>query len=141
MPQATPYIHTIDIRFADTDTEGHVYSGSYFVYCDEALMGLLAAAGYSWKQLASQGLAVYYVEARCQFKHPARFGDRLLVQTTINKLGDTSFHSKMRIVAEDGGQLIANGYIAAVMVDKAAEKPVSIPENIKQAVRQFQSTD
>lgn len=141
MSKDSPYIHAVSVRFADTDTEGHVYSGSYFVYCDEALMGLLATAGYSWKKLASQGLAVYYAEATCQFKNPARFGDRLLVHTMIDRVGDTSFQSKMRIVAQDTGELIANGYIAAVMVDKAAEKPISIPDNIKQAVRKFQLTD
>lgn len=104
-------------------------------------MGLLAAAGYSWQTLANHGLAVYYAEATCQYKHPARFGDRLLVQTVIEKVGDTSVRSRMRIVAKDTDVLISNGYIAAVMVDKATELPVSIPDNIKQAVRKFQLTD
>ena len=103
-------------------------------------MGLLAKAGYSWKQLAGHGMAVYYAEATCQFNSPARFGDRLLVHTVIDRVGDTSFQSKMRIVAEHTDKLIANGYIAAVMMDKAAETPISIPDDVKQALRQFQLT-
>ncbi len=139
MSEDSPYIHAITVRFADTDAEGHVYSGSHFVYCDEALMGLLAAAGYSWKQLADRGMAVYYAEVTCQYKQSARFGDRLLVHTMVDKVGNTSFHSRMRIIAEDTGALIANGFIAAVLVDKAADKPISIPDNVKQALRKFQS--
>jgi len=101
-------------------------------------MALLAVSGYPWKDLASRGLAVYYAEATCQFKSPARFGDRLLVHTMIEKLGESSFRSRMRIVADDGDTLIANGYIVAVMVDKALDRPVPIPDDIKQALGQFQ---
>jgi acyl-CoA thioesterase FadM len=40
----------------------------------------------------------------------------------------------MRIVARDTDALIAAGYIASVMVSKALEKPVVIPDHIKQAL-------
>ncbi len=141
MAMHTPYVHPVTVRFADTDAEGHVYSGSYFVYCDEALMGLLDAAGWSWEHLADRGVAVYYVEANCQFKHPARFGDQLLVYTTIENIGRTSFRSRMRIVAEDKDALIATGYIASVMVEKAVDKPIAIPDDIKQALARFRCSD
>ena len=65
MNKGHPYSHRVDARFADTDAEGHVYSGSYFVYCDEALMGLIAAAGYGWDVLALESRAFYYVESGC----------------------------------------------------------------------------
>ena len=139
MPRDYPYVHPIAVRFSDTDTEGHVYSGSYFVYCDEALMGLLEDAGYSWQSLADREQAIYYVESCCSYLSPTRYGDRLRVGTELTKIGNSSLRAEMTIEREQGGEAVATGALVAVMVSKTKDSSTPIPDEMRAALQAYVS--
>jgi len=47
----SPFVYTMRVRFRDTDMQGHVYFGNYFVFCDEALGAYMRAIGVPWQDM------------------------------------------------------------------------------------------
>ena len=128
----------IQVRFADTDAQGHAFFGSYFTYMDEAFMAYIAELGYPWSTLVEKGLALFYVDSGCQFKGPSFFGDRLKVRTRIAELGNSSMTVEMTIVRDADREIVAAGYIKAVLVDAHEEKSTPIPGDFRTAVKRYQ---
>ena len=131
--------HTLRVRFADVDMQGHVFFGNYFTYMDETFMAYIDALGFAWQTLGASGLAIYYVDSGCRFRRPCLFGDRLNVHAAITELGHSSLTAEMTIVRDRNGKVVAAGYIKGVMVDTRTEKSTPIPDALRAAVAEYQA--
>ena len=129
----------VQVRFAETDAQGHVFFGQYFTYYDVALTEYLKAIGYSYQAMLADGVDFYYVEAICQYKDRAFFDEVLHVHARIGKIGNTSFHFEFSVVEENSGRLIATGRIVAVAVDHNSRKPIAVPQKLREAVEAFET--
>ncbi|HEY5720410.1 MAG TPA: thioesterase family protein [Gammaproteobacteria bacterium] len=128
----------LQVRFADTDCQGHVYFSNYLVFCDEAMSAYLHAIGYPWARLAGDGIEFFFVDTGYQFKGSARFEERLEVHCRIARLGNTSFTGEMVVCRADGGEQIGSGHITSVMVDPQTRRPVPIPAAFRAAVAAYE---
>ncbi|ACN15692.1 putative thiosesterase family protein [Desulforapulum autotrophicum HRM2] len=131
----TPFTQSIDIRFADTDANGHVFFANYLTYFDTAFLKYLDHISCSFDWFIQNNMNFYYVEACSQYKSALTYGDEILVSVTISKFGRTSFTIAFEGKHATSGRLAATGHIVAVVVDKATEAPVEIPEAFKIATR------
>ncbi len=129
----------IQVRFADTDAQGHTFFGSYFTFMDEAFMAYLTELGFPWSALVAQGLGVFYVDSGCQFKGPSFFGDQLHVHTQIAHLGNSSLTAEMTMVRDADRTIVAAGCIKAVLVDARTEKSTPLPDALRTAVAGYQN--
>jgi len=134
-----PFTTTIDIRFADTDANGHVFFANYQIFFDTAFLKYLDHIGYSFKWFIDNNMNFYYVEATSQFKSALTYGDQIAVSVTISKFGRTSFTIAFEGRDANSGRLAATGHIVAVMVNNTTETPVEIPEAFKTAVGPVQA--
>ena len=133
------FSYPLQVRFADTDCQGHVYFSNYLVYCDEALSAYLHAIGYPWDRLVAQGVELFFVDTGYSFAGSARFEERLDVHARIARLGNTSLTAEMTVCRADGGEVIGHGHITAVMVDPVTRKPAPIPQAFRDAVDAFEA--
>jgi acyl-CoA thioester hydrolase len=133
------FYHPLKVRYVETDAQGHVFFGHYFTYFDVALTEYMGNLGFTYADMLAQGVDMYYVDARCQYKGRAFFEDFLHVHARIARFGDTSFSFEFAIVR--AGELIANGEITAVTVDTQTWKPIRVPEALRRAVREFEGDD
>ncbi len=117
----------VDIRFSDTDANGHVFFGNYFTLFDTAFLKYLKIIGYSFNRFLQNNLNFYYVEAKSQYKSSVKFDDELYIKVHVNHLGKTSFTIKFEAINKTSGSLAALGHIVAVVVDQKTEKPSAIP--------------
>ena len=124
----------VDIRFSDTDANGHVFFGNYFTLFDTAFLKYLKIIGYSFDIFLQNNLNFYYVEANSQFKAPVKFGDELYIKVHVDHLGKTSFTIKFEAVNKTSGSLAALGHIVAVVVDLKTEKPSPVPDELIKAL-------
>ncbi len=134
-----PFTMTIDIRFADTDANGHVFFANYQTFFDTAFLKYLDHIGCSFKWFIDNHMNFYYVEATSQFKSALTYGDEIAVSVNISKFGRTSFTISFEGRDSASGRLVATGHIVAVVVDKTTETPVEIPEAFKTAVGTVQT--
>ena len=139
MKQRPKFWATIPVRFADTDANGHVFFANYLTYFDTALLEYFKAIDYGFKRFLAQGLNMYYVEALTRFKSASSYEDTLDVHVEIAKFGNTSFTPEFYIYEQGTARLINSGHIVAVLVDLKTEKPSTIPEDFKEAVRAFEN--
>jgi acyl-CoA thioester hydrolase len=91
-----PSTHRTDVqmRFGDTDALGHVNNASYATYAELARLDFLQVFGTSVRSLI---LASLYVD----FRRQVNLGDRVHVESSVKKLGNSSVTLKQTIYAND----------------------------------------
>ena len=57
----THFTTPVDVRFADTDANGHVFFANYFTYFEIAFYQYLEAIGCSFEWFIKNGMNLYYV--------------------------------------------------------------------------------
>ena len=130
----------VQVRYAETDMQGHVFFGHYFAYFDIGLIEYLRAVGYNYNDFLSEGLDFFYVQADCQYKGRAFFDETLHVHVRVSNMGNTSFTFEFSIFEETAGRPIAAGHIVAVAINKDTRDPVRVPERFRKAIAQYEDS-
>lgn len=94
---------TIHIEWGDCDPAGIVYYPRYFAYFDNCTAALFEAAGLPKHQmLKTYGIVgIPMVDTRAQFVTPSRFGDDVVVESSIVKWNRSSFEVQHRLFRGD----------------------------------------
>lgn len=94
---------TIRIEWGDCDPGGIVYFPRYFEYFDACTRALFESAGLSKKDMmksyAMDGIPL--VDMKARFLVPSRFGDDVVVESSVAKWGSTSFVVQHRLMKGD----------------------------------------
>ena len=92
--------HTIRVEWGDCDPAGIVYFPRYFEYFDACTRALFERAGLPkramMKSYAMDGIPL--VEMKVQFLIPSRFGDNVVVESSVTKWGHSSFVVQHRLM-------------------------------------------
>ena len=79
---------SVPVEFGHCDPSGIVYNPNYFIWFDFSVHALLARGGLSLKAMIAEfgidGIPV--VEYRSKFLAPVRWGDELLIETSVVNL-------------------------------------------------------
>ncbi len=85
--------HEVTVEWGDCDPAGIVYYPSYFRWCDQATYRLFLAAGVKRDDVSSgqwkEGTPL--VAAECAFRRASQHGEKLVVESHIEKFGRSSF--------------------------------------------------
>jgi acyl-CoA thioester hydrolase len=135
------FYHPLRVRYVETDAQGHVFFGNYLNYFDIGLLEYTRALGYTYQDMVASGADMFYVEANCQYKGRAYFDDLLHVHTRIGHIGNTSFAFEFAIYRQPADEIIATGRITAVAVDTQTEKPIRVPDELREAVARFEGVE
>jgi acyl-CoA thioester hydrolase len=130
--------YPIRVRYVEVDAQQHVFFGHYLTYFDVALVEYMKAIGHSYPDIVAAGVDMFYACAECDYKGRARFDDLLHVHARIGHIGNTSFTFEFAARKQPTDELIATGKIVAVAVDVGTEKPVRVPDGLRQAVVRFE---
>jgi len=136
--QKPKYYYPLRVRYAETDAQCRVFFGNYLTYFDVALAEYMRAIGYTYQDMMAAGVDMFYVEAACQYKGPAHFDDLLHVHACLAHIGNTSFTFAFSVYKQPGDELISTGKIVAVAVDMATEKPIRVPDALREAAARFE---
>jgi len=109
----------IRVRYAETDQMRFVYYANHFVYYEVARTEWMDSRGMPYHVMESTGFATPVLEAHCQYRSPARYGDELLLRATpslIDRLRIRFDYETYRGSAE--GDLLAVGWTLHVCMDR-----------------------
>jgi acyl-CoA thioester hydrolase len=109
----------IKVRYAETDQMRFVYYANHFVYYEVARTEWLATRGLPYHVLESTGFAIPVLEAHCDYRSPARYGDELVVRVSpsvVDGLRLRFDYRTLRGAAE--GELLAEGWTVHVCMDR-----------------------
>ena len=127
------YTHevTLRVRYGETDKMGFVYYGVYAQYYEVGRVELLRSLGISYKSIEENGFELPVLNFNINYKKPAYYDDKLTLKTSIKEMPT----SKIIFFYEcfnDNNQLINNGEISLVFVNKETKKPCRAPQIIKE---------
>jgi 4-hydroxybenzoyl-CoA thioesterase len=129
---------TVRIEWGDCDPAGIVYFPRYIEYFDVCTVHLFEAAGFKKPDmLARYGMAGYpMVDLRSRFLIPSTFGDDVVVASTIESFGRSSFKVHHQLFR--GEDLAVEGFETRVWTvhdpDNAGRlKSAPIPDEVKAA--------
>ena len=131
------YWKTIEVRWGDMDSQGHVNNAVYFTYLESARVELVRKIGFKGKLAgAAEGLAL--VSASCDFKRQVVYPATLDVGLRAERVGRRSFEMSYGIFVQGADQAVATGRSVNAWVEYAAERAVELPDWFRAALAEYQ---
>lgn len=124
---------TIEVRWSDMDTMGHVNNAVYFTYLEQARIEYLRGqAQPSGMKVGKMGFGL--VSIKCDFRKQVHYPAVLEIGTRVTHLGNRSFHLDQGIFLQGQDTLMAQGHSVMCWVDYEAEKAQPLPEELRAAL-------
>ena len=122
------------VRYAETDRMGVVYYANYLVWFEVARADLLRSLGWSYKEMEDTGITLPVIEARCEYKAPARYDDEIAIQTEGWLRSPVRMEFAYRVTRAADSILAASGTTmhAALGTDG---RPCRLPERVRDAFK------
>ncbi len=127
-----PYVVSIPTRWMDNDVYGHVNNVTYYSYFDTAVNGHLIRSG--GLDFANDRVIGVVVETRCTFRKSLAFPDDVDAALAITRLGESSVVYEIALFRSGDEEPAALGRFVHVWVDRATQRPVSLPPRIRAAL-------
>ncbi len=122
---------TLEVRWRDLDSMGHVNNAVYFTYLEQSRFHYLHELGVVPNDPSNVGFIL--AEASCQFKSPLELGERVTIYARVSELRNSSFVCEYRMEGEDG-RLAATARSAQVCYDYQNLRSIPIPDQWREAI-------
>ena len=118
----------IQVRFGDTDAMGHLNNTSFAFYAESGRLAFVGTMGEEVRALILAHLAI-------DFRRQVRFGESVVVETQVERLGTSSITLQQRILAD--GTLAADVRSVVVYFDYADAKARPIPDRLRALLARY----
>ena len=120
----------VDVRFAETDSMGVVHHAVFVDYLEVGRTDMMAAHGLDYAVLERDGLLLAVVEVNVRYASPARFGDRVIVETLVTSVENVRVRFDYRVLRDDPREtLLASGHTVLAALDRSL-KPRRVPAEV-----------
>lgn len=107
----------IRIYYEDTDCGGVVYYANYLKYFERARTHYLEERGLSGAGMRDQGTQFVVVHAELDYRSPGRYGDTLVIDTTLADSSQASLTFAHVLRERTSGRIVVEGSAKLVTVD------------------------
>ena len=119
--------------WGDADAAGRVFFPNYFRFVECAEEELFRTAGIERLKLFEESQVwMPRVEAFAKFSQPIPVSEAVLVQMHTHFKGEKTVRMEFEILREKDRALVAQGYVAAVCIDRASGKSCPLPPAIRE---------
>ena len=135
---AAPFVHRHHVRFDEIDAAGIVYFARFFTWCHDAMEAMLAPLDGGYTALVTKrrlGLPAVHVEA--DYRSPLRFGDEVLVETVVERLGTSSVALRFEILRSPGREPVAVVKHVVALVDLGAIRSQPLPDDVRAVFERY----
>ena len=129
------HLQAIGTRWHDNDIYGHVNNVTYYSYFDSAVNTYLIEVG--GLDIHEGNVVGFVVSSSCDYFASIAFPDRLEIGLRVAKLGNSSVQYELAVFKEGVEAACAAGRFVHVFVDRASNRPVSIPEKLRGALAEL----
>ena len=130
-PQREHYarVQSLNTRWHDNDVYGHVNNVTYYSFFDTAVNQYLISEG--GLNIHHGEVVAFVVSSSCDYFASVAFPDQLEIGLRVDKLGNSSVQYELAVFREGEPQACAIGRFVHVFVERASNRPVSIPERLR----------
>jgi acyl-CoA thioester hydrolase len=118
---------TLQVRFRDIDAFGHVNNAVFFSYVELARIRYLLDVLHPGRPFDELPLILARVEL--DFRSPIAFGEEVVVETRLERIGRTSFDMVHRMTAGPDGRLVGDVRTVLVTYDYERSRPIPVPDD------------
>lgn len=119
----------IEVSWGDCDAAGVVFYPRYYAWFDACTHAMLTALGLDHHRLRARGLlGTPLVRASADFRSSATYGDVLVAESFVSKLGRTSFVVTHRLSL--GERLVVEGEEVRVWAGEGM-RPLPIDDEVR----------
>jgi acyl-CoA thioester hydrolase len=137
-PTRDAYRHFIAIttRWMDNDVYRHVNNVVYYSFFDTAVNEYLMRQGVL--DLDASPVVSLVVDTGCQYFSPIAFPDIVHCGLRVAHLGRSSVRYEIGIFRNDEPLAAAQGHFVHVACDRATQRPVAMPGDLRRALEVLQ---
>ena len=106
-----------------------VYHANYFVWFEVGRTDLLRSAGWTYRDMESEGFSLPVIEAHCEYKQPARYDDELDIRTEATLASPARVAFNYQVVRAADSQTLVTGHTVHVTIDRQG-RPCRLPERV-----------
>ncbi len=120
-------IHSIRVRYGETDPMKYVYYGQYAHYLEAARVEQLREVGISYDELEKLGIWLPVSEFNIRYKKPARYDDVLHIHTYLKKKPSVRMHFEYQIF-NDQEELLTEAEVTLYFFDAIHQRISRCPD-------------
>ncbi len=121
----------VRVRYAETDRMGVVYYANYLVWFEVGRTEWLREAGWTYRAMEDEGLALPVIDARCEYRTGARYDDELEIRTIGRLVSPARLAFDYEVVRRADGVVVATGQTTHATLNRAG-RPVRLPARVKE---------
>lgn len=129
---AFAHFQAIPTRWMDNDQYGHVNNVVYYSYFDTVVNQFLIARGVL--DPGAGEVIGFVVDSGCSYFSPVSFPDVVHAGIRVEKLGTSSVRYQIGLYRNDDALPAAVGHFVHVYVERASNRSVPIPANVRDAL-------
>lgn len=127
--------YPISTRWSDNDIYGHVNNVVYYSYFDTVANRYLIEEG--GLDISDGSIVGFVVNSGCEYHSPITYPEGIEAGVRVDRLGNSSVQYGIAIFREGETVAAANGHFVHVFVERAENRSVAIPENLRTALEKI----
>lgn len=132
MTDAFRHSTSIQVRFRDIDAFGHVNNAVFFSYVELARIRYLLDVVQP--EVGFDRMPLILARVELDYRSPIQFGEGVLVETRVDRIGRTSIHMTHRMTAGADSRLAADVQTVLVVYDYDAARPLPVPDDWRERI-------
>ncbi len=132
------FYHPVEVRYGDLDPQGHVNNAKYLTYFEQARLAYMIELGLFTKSQSFMEIGVILADIHITYLAPIYFEQSVKVGVHPVKIGNKSMTWEQNVVDAQTGQELAKGEVVMVTYDYRHEKTISIPQEWREKIAQFE---
>ncbi len=120
-------MHTseVEVRYQETDQMGVVYHANYLVWFEIGRTKLIEQLGFTYKELEEEGILLPVIDARLKYEQPARYGDKIRIETRIKEYKGVRLTFDY-VIKNNKGDRLVTGYTTHSFVKAESFQPLRL---------------
>lgn len=115
----------IEVRYQETDQMGVVYHANYLVWFEIGRTKYVEYLGFKYADMETSGVVSPVTDAQISYKRPVRYGDKIVVETWLEKYDGIRTTYGYNVIHDDG-VVAVSGTTDHVIVRKDNFRPLSL---------------
>ena len=133
------FVVDLNIEWGDMDALQHVNNIEYFKYFQVARIAYFEKID-SESVMGETRVSSILASTQCKFIYPLAYPDSISVGVRIDTMADQHFTMKYDVISHKHQRLAAIGDAKVVMFDYVNNKKVSIPNEIRKTITDFEKS-
>jgi len=122
----------IKVKGYHLDLFGRVTNQRFLDLLEDARWSYMDTIGLSFDEFAKKGVFLAVVNINVNFRAPSILGDTLVIETSVDRIGNRSITVKQRMYNKKTEQIVLDAEVVYVIVDLATGKSIPIDNGMRQ---------